>query len=227
MCNFLKIQTLRKGKIEMTEIKTIPQKFSFQVPNITDGHGNTKLPGISVEIEVNAFKVDAEKIRERLINVFSEVLDYFEADEEKKERRKGQKEDWKHKALLYLEDLWVDENERINEYTLEGKRGYPKEGFEKKWRQATERSDMLVKIMKLVQRETKALSIPKKREMKDIVEAILNESATAHIKGTAESAEVTIISAIERRILANLEVRISPNGCLMIDGYHFLTGSDE
>ena len=47
-----------------------------------------------------------------------------------------------------------------------------RKALEKKWRQATERSDMLVKIMKLVQRETKALSIPKKREMKDIVEAI-------------------------------------------------------
>ena len=206
----------------MPEIKIIPQKFSFEKPSIIDARGNIK-SGIRITIELDAFKADRQMVKKNLEFMFAEVLDYFETDEEEKE----QKEDWKHKALLYLEDLWVDENERINEYTLEGKRGYPKEGFEKKWRQATERSDMLVKIMKLVQRETKALSILKKREMKDIVEAILNESATAHIKGTAESAEVTIISAIERRILANLEVRISPNGCLMIDGYHFLTGSDK
>ena len=207
----------------MPEIKIIPQKFSFEKPSIIDARGNIKSSGIRITVELDAFKADRQVVKKNLEFMFAEVLEYFETDEEEKE----QKEDWKHKALLYLEDLWVDENERINEYTLEGKRGCPKEGFEKKWRQATERSDMRVKIMKLVQRETKALSIPKKREMKDIVEAILNESATAHIKGTAESAEVTIISAIERRILANLEVRISPNGCLMIDGYHFLTGSDK
>ena len=49
----------------------------------------------------------------------------------------------------------------------------------------------------------------------------MNESATAHICGTADSAEVTIVDGIERKIIATLKARIALGDCLLIDEFHF------
>ena len=80
---------------------------------------------------------------------------------------------------------------------------------------------MLMKIMKLIQREMKALCKTDKCRLEYIIDKLLNESATAHICGTADSAEVTIVDGIERKIIATLKERIALGDCLLIDEFHF------
>ena len=116
------------------------------------------------------------------------------------------------KELLYLEELYLSEKELIKKYTSDTLPNSPKTGYEKEWSQAYERADMLMKIMKLIQREMKALCK---------IDKLLNESATAHICGTADSAEVTIVDGIERKIIATLKTRIALGDCLLIDEFHF------
>ena len=61
------------------------------------------------------------------------------------------------KELLYLEELYLSEKELVKKYTSDTLPNSPKTGYEKEWSQAYERADMLMKIMKLIQREMKAL----------------------------------------------------------------------
>lgn len=105
------------------------------------------------------------------------------------------------KELLYLEELYLSEKELVKKYTSDTLPNSPKTGYEKEWSQAYERADMLMKIMKLIQREMKALCKTDKCRLEYIIDKLLNESATAHICGTADSAEVTIVDGIERKII--------------------------
>ena len=74
----------------MSEIRIIPQKFSFQKPNITDTFGNIKSPGIIITIELDAFRADRQAVKRDLASIFAEVLEYFE-ETEKDNRTSAQK----------------------------------------------------------------------------------------------------------------------------------------
>lgn len=45
----------------MTNLKIAPQKFSFERPTITNGKGEITSHGISVTIDIDAFKADKSK----------------------------------------------------------------------------------------------------------------------------------------------------------------------
>lgn len=65
----------------MTKPTIIPQKFSFEKPTIKNGKGETISHGISVTIDIDAFKADkADKaeIKKDLTAIFAEVLEYFD-----------------------------------------------------------------------------------------------------------------------------------------------------
>ena len=61
----------------MTNLKIVPQKFSFEKPTITNGKGETTSYGMNVSIEIDAFKADKEQIKKDLASIFAEVLEYF------------------------------------------------------------------------------------------------------------------------------------------------------
>lgn len=46
----------------MTNLIIIPQKFSFEKPTIKNGKGETIYHGISVNIDIDAFKTDKAEI---------------------------------------------------------------------------------------------------------------------------------------------------------------------
>lgn len=62
----------------MTNLKIVPQKFSFEKPTITNGKGETTSYGMNVTIETDEFKSDKEKIKKDLTSIFAEVLEYFD-----------------------------------------------------------------------------------------------------------------------------------------------------
>lgn len=62
----------------MTNPTIIPKKFSFEKPTITNGKGKTISHGISVTIEIDAFKADKVEIKKDLAAIFAEVLEYFD-----------------------------------------------------------------------------------------------------------------------------------------------------
>lgn len=62
----------------MTNLKIVPQKFSFEKPTITNGKGETISYGINVTIEIDAFKADKEQLKKDLTSIFDEVLEYFD-----------------------------------------------------------------------------------------------------------------------------------------------------
>ncbi len=62
----------------MTDLKIIPQKFSFEKPIITNANREVIQYGINVSIEIDAFKADKQKIKKDLAAIFAEVLEYFD-----------------------------------------------------------------------------------------------------------------------------------------------------
>jgi len=62
----------------MTDLKIIPQKFSFEIPTITNANGEIIQYGINISIEVDAFKADKQQIKKDLATIFAEVLEYFD-----------------------------------------------------------------------------------------------------------------------------------------------------
>lgn len=62
----------------MTNLKIVPQKFSFEKPTITNGKGEITSYGMNVSIEIDAFKADKEQIKKDLASIFAEVLKYFD-----------------------------------------------------------------------------------------------------------------------------------------------------
>lgn len=62
----------------MANLKIIPQKFSFEKPTITNGNGKIISHGISVTVDIDAFKVDKSEIKKDLTAIFAEVLEYFD-----------------------------------------------------------------------------------------------------------------------------------------------------
>lgn len=62
----------------MTNLTIIPQKFSFKKPTITNGKGETISHGISVTVDIDAFKADKTEIKKDLTAIFAEVLEYFD-----------------------------------------------------------------------------------------------------------------------------------------------------
>lgn len=61
-----------------TDLKIIPQKFSFSKPTITDMNNNTLQYGIDITISIDAFQANKEQIKKDLTFIFAEVLEYFE-----------------------------------------------------------------------------------------------------------------------------------------------------
>ncbi len=49
----------------MTNLKIIPQKFSFEKPTITNAKGETIQYEINVSIEIDAFKASKQQIKKR------------------------------------------------------------------------------------------------------------------------------------------------------------------
>lgn len=62
----------------MANLKIIPQKFSFENPTITNGNGKIISHGISVTVDIDAFKADKAEIKKDLTSIFAEVLEYFD-----------------------------------------------------------------------------------------------------------------------------------------------------
>ncbi len=62
----------------MTDLKIIPQKFSFEKPTITSANGEIIQYGINVSIEIDAFKANKQQIKKDLASIFAEVLEYFD-----------------------------------------------------------------------------------------------------------------------------------------------------
>jgi len=62
----------------MTDLKIIPQKFSFEKPTITNANGETIQYGINVSIEIDAFKANKQQVQKDLASIFAEVLEYFD-----------------------------------------------------------------------------------------------------------------------------------------------------
>lgn len=62
----------------MTNLKIVPQKFSFEKPTITNGKGETISYGVNVIIEIDVFKGDKKQIKKDLASIFAEVLEYFD-----------------------------------------------------------------------------------------------------------------------------------------------------
>ena len=62
----------------MSNIKIIPQKFSFEKPTLTNGNGEIISHGINVSIDIDAFKADKLEIKKDLTAIFAEVLEYFD-----------------------------------------------------------------------------------------------------------------------------------------------------
>lgn len=62
----------------MTKPTIIPQKFSFEKPTIKNDKGETISHGISVTIDIDAFKADKSEIKKDLTAIFAEVLEYFD-----------------------------------------------------------------------------------------------------------------------------------------------------
>ncbi len=62
----------------MTDLKIIPQKFSFEKPTLTNANGKTIQYGINVSIEIDAFKADKQQVKKDLAAIFAEVLEYFD-----------------------------------------------------------------------------------------------------------------------------------------------------
>lgn len=54
----------------MINPKIVPQKFSFEKPTITNGKGETISYGISVTINIDAFKADKTEIKKGLNSYF-------------------------------------------------------------------------------------------------------------------------------------------------------------
>ena len=61
----------------MAKLTIIPQKFTFEKPTIKNGKGETISHGISVTIDIDAFKADKAEIKKDLTAIFAEVLEYF------------------------------------------------------------------------------------------------------------------------------------------------------
>ena len=62
----------------MTNIKIIPQKFSFEKPTITNGKGEIVSSGINITIEIDAYRADKIQLKKDLTAIFAEVLEYFD-----------------------------------------------------------------------------------------------------------------------------------------------------
>ena len=62
----------------MTNLTIIPQKFSIERATIKNGKGETISYGISVTINIDAFKVDKNRNQKWLNSYFAEVLEYFD-----------------------------------------------------------------------------------------------------------------------------------------------------
>ncbi len=62
----------------MTNLKIIPQKFSFEKPTVTNANREVIQYGINVSIEIDAFKADKQQVKKDLESIFAEVLEYFD-----------------------------------------------------------------------------------------------------------------------------------------------------
>lgn len=73
-----KLIKIKEGNSFMTKPTIIPQKFSFEKPTIKNDKGETISHGISVTIDIDAFKADKSEIKKDLTAIFAEVLEYFD-----------------------------------------------------------------------------------------------------------------------------------------------------
>lgn len=62
----------------MTDLKIIPQKFSFEKPTITNAKGEILQYGMNLSIDIDAFNADKQQVKKDLASIFAEVLEYFD-----------------------------------------------------------------------------------------------------------------------------------------------------
>ena len=118
------------------------------------------------------------------------------------------------KEIAITEMLLMNNQKKIDEF----RKGEDKEALD--FAETTDKA--LIKIAKLVRAEARRLKMNGKGNISSIAEKLLDESATAYIKGDADSAEIRIVDNIHLNTLARLKVRISqPTGALMIDEIRF------
>ena len=78
MIEYSKSTKIKGDKYIMAKLTIIPQKFTFEKPTIKNGKGEAISHGISVTIDIDAFKADKAEIKKDLATIFAEVLEYFD-----------------------------------------------------------------------------------------------------------------------------------------------------
>ena len=78
MKEYSKTTKIKGDKYFMTKLTIIPQKFTFEKPTIKNGKGEIISHGISVTIDIDAFKADKAEIKKDLTAIFADVLEYFD-----------------------------------------------------------------------------------------------------------------------------------------------------
>lgn len=89
---------------------------------------------------------------------------------------------------------------------------------------ARRKYDMLITIAKLVRAESLNMELRKKAghyDVATIAQRLLNESATAYIRGNADSTEVEILDGIHHKLIAKFKVKISHHCLLFMDAQFF------
>lgn len=128
------------------------------------------------------------------------------------------------KELDFLMELYEKQKAIMTEHSTGGIENKPREGHEVAWNEAKEKADLLLRGMKLIHAGEHALKAVDRYKVAEVVEMLLNESATAHLCGlcgTADSLEVKVFDGIRRKIIATFKVRITSMGTLIFDGYQF------
>lgn len=130
-------------------------------------------------------------------------------------RWKGQKKETSkcdvEKELNLLEEFLLAEREKTRREDLP----------ETERKVAEERADSLIKIMKIVNTESHALTNDDRKNLVLIIERLLDESASAHVRQDADGEiEVMVYDSIYRKPLATLEIK-KVCDCLDFESFHF------
>ena len=89
---------------------------------------------------------------------------------------------------------------------------------------ARKKYDMLIRIAKLVQAESRNMELRKRAghyDVATIAQRLLNESATAYVRRKADSTEVVILDEIHRNVIAEFKVKIALRCLMFMDTQFF------
>lgn len=125
------------------------------------------------------------------------------------------------KETAYLEYLLGMQEFNLNVYSKDVECLRPREGFEKEWQEVKDKIAILIRIMKAVRTEQLSLNASDKNKVATVVERLLNESATAYVKTSADSTEVRVFDGGQQKTIATFEVEIGGLGALLFKKFQF------